>query len=62
MKLVSYLESTYLKTPYEASLSNKETVGIITKLVNQAIEYDFKLVMIRASHIKLAQQIISQKN
>ncbi len=61
MKLVSYLESTYLKTPDEASLSNKETIGIITKLVNQAIEYDFKLVMIRANHIKLAQQIISQK-
>ena len=58
MKFSSYLESTYLKTSDESSLSNEEIVEIITSLVNQAIEYDFKLIMIRSNHVKFAKQII----
>ncbi|MFN0728299.1 deoxyribose-phosphate aldolase [Polaribacter gochangensis] len=60
MKLVQYLDSTYLKTPAQANISEKETKEIIIKLVEDAIAYNFKLVMIRANYISLAKEMISK--
>lgn len=60
MKLAQYLDSTYLKTAAQANISEKETKAIIMKLVEDAIAYNFKLVMIRANYILLAKEMISK--
>jgi deoxyribose-phosphate aldolase len=58
MKLSQYLDSTYLKLPEQANLSETETKENVIQLVNEAIEYDFKLVMIRSNYISLAKEMI----
>lgn len=62
MKLAQYLDSTYLKLPNQANLSEEETKQQVVLLINEAIAYDFKLVMIRANYISLAKEMISKAN
>jgi deoxyribose-phosphate aldolase len=62
MKLSQYLDSTYLKTPIQANISEEETRKNVLELVNEAIEFDFKLVMIRANYISLAKKMIADAN
>jgi len=62
MDIRKYLDSTYLKTPSQAMISEDETVLKIHALVDEAIEYQFKLVMIRAEHILLAREKIKASN
>ena len=54
MQLEQYLDSTYLKTPTQALISEKETSLKITQLVQEAIDYGFKLVMIRPDYVAQA--------
>lgn len=58
MRLEQYLDSTYLKTAEQAAISEEETEVIIIKLVEEAIAFNFKLVMIRANYISLAKALI----
>lgn len=60
MKLSQYLDSTYLKLPEQANISEEETKEKVIQLINEAIEFDFKLVMIRANYISLAKEMISK--
>ena len=62
MKLAQYLDSTYLKTAIQANISEEATKENIIKLVEDAIIYNFKLVMIRANYISLAKEMISKAN
>jgi len=62
MKLIHYLDSTYLKTPQQANLSEEQTQVKIVQLVEEAIAYDFKLVMIRANYISLAKELIANES
>ena len=62
MKLSQYLDSTYLKMPHQANVSEEETKKNVVSLINEAIEQDFKLVMIRANYISLAKKMISKAN
>lgn len=62
MKLSQYLDSTYLKLPEQANISEEETKVKVIQLINEAIEFDFKLVMIRANYISLAKEMISKAN
>ena len=62
MKLSQYLDSTYLKTSNQADISEEETRNNVVDLVNEAIEFDFKLVMIRANYISLAKKMIADVN
>ena len=62
MKLAQYLDSTYLKTPIQAGISEQETKQNVIKLVEEAISLNFKLVMIRAKYISLAKTMISNSN
>lgn len=62
MNIEEYLESTYLKTKLEASLSEEEMQFKINNLVNEAIKYNFKLVMIRSNLIKFVIDLIDSKN
>jgi deoxyribose-phosphate aldolase len=60
MKLSQYLDSTYLKTSIQANLTEEETKQKVIQLVDEAIEHDFKLVMIRANYISLAKGMIAK--
>ena len=62
MRLSSYIDSTYLKTSHQAGISEDETRILVTKVIKEAIEYRFKLVMIRAEFIPLAKQRIQEAN
>jgi len=61
-KMVNFFDSTYLKTKEQANISSEEDIHCIKSVVLEAIEHQFKLVMIRSGHISLARQIIAAKN
>tara|TARA_B100000683_G_scaffold165626_1_gene159493 strand:+ start:2045 stop:2752 length:708 start_codon:yes stop_codon:yes gene_type:complete len=60
MKIEDYLDSTYLKTAEQALISEDQNKIIVENLVNEAIEHNFKLVMIRPTYISLANQLIKK--
>lgn len=62
MELAQYLDTTYLKKPSQANISEEETRANVIKLVEDAIEFNFKLVMIRANYISLAKEMINKAN
>jgi deoxyribose-phosphate aldolase len=61
MNLANYLESTYLKTKEENCFSKDKMLDVITNLINEAIQYRFKVVMLRSEYVNYAQQLISNK-
>ena len=61
-KMVNFFDSTYLKTKEQANISSEEDIHCIKSVVLEAIEHQFKLVMIRSGHISFARQIIAAKN
>ncbi len=58
MKLNEFLDSTYLKTPKQASLTQAQTKQKVESLIKEAIEHHFKLVMIRPEFVKLGREMI----
>lgn len=60
MDIKQYLDSTYLKTAEQANLSEAEDVKVVSSFVQEAIEHQFKLVMIRPKHVALAKKMISE--
>ena len=62
MKLSQYLDSTYLKLSSSNAISEEETKEHVIQLIQEAIAFKFKLVMIRADYISLAKQLISEVN
>ena len=62
MEINKYLDSTYLKTPEQANISEDETTKNVIKLIQEAIEYNFVLVMIRPQYVKLAKKMIAVAN
>ena len=55
-----YIDSTYLKTSDQAGISDEETNRIVTKTIQDAMEHNMKLVMIRPEFISLADQMIKE--
>ena len=55
-----YIDSTYLKTSEQAGIDDDETESIIFNTVNDAIENNFKLVMIRPEYVLMAREIIDK--
>lgn len=62
MKVNNYLDSTYLKTAKQANISVEETVQKNIELVEDAIRYKMKLVMLRSSFITIAKELIAKNN
>lgn len=62
MNINQYLDSTYLKTPSQANISEKATQQKVFELIDEAITYDFKLVMIRPNFVSIAKERISKAN
>ena len=60
MNIKSYLDSTYLKTAEQAGLSEIENESIAKGFIQEAIDEDFKLIMIRPNRVALAKKMISK--
>jgi deoxyribose-phosphate aldolase len=61
MNLKQYLDSTYLKTAEQAGLTEKENTEIVQKFVQEAIDEQFKLIMIRPNMVKIARKMIDEQ-
>lgn len=62
MDINQYLDSTYLKTAEQAGISTHETEQNVKKLITEAIENNFKLVMIRPEYVSMAKKMIEAAN
>jgi deoxyribose-phosphate aldolase len=62
MEINQYLDATYLKTASQANLSEEENQQKVIALINEAILYDYKLLMIRAKYIPLAKKMLQKAN
>lgn len=62
MKIGQYLDSTYLKTPQQSGLSEKETEQIVLNLAQEAIDNDIFAVMIRPNYVKEVKSFLDGKN
>ena len=58
MNIKHYLDSTYLKTAAQANLSEKENTDVVINCIQEAIDNDFKLIMIRPDKVALAKKMI----
>lgn len=62
MKIELYLDSTYLKTASQASISEAKNLEINKKSIQEAIDYNFKLIMIRPEIVSTAKKMITEAN
>jgi deoxyribose-phosphate aldolase len=62
MNIKQYLDSTYLKTPSQAGLSVEENTEVVKGFIQEAIDEDFKLIMIRPNMVAMARKMINQAN
>lgn len=60
MNINQYLDSTYLKTAAQANISEKENIEIIKNCIQEAIDNNFKLIMIRPDKITFAKKMINE--
>jgi deoxyribose-phosphate aldolase len=62
MDIKSYLDSTYLKTAEQAGLSENANEIVARGFIQEAIDENFKLIMIRPNRVALAKEMISNAN
>lgn len=62
MNIKQYLDSTYLKTPEQSGLGEKENTTIAKGFIQEAIDENFKLIMIRPNMVSLAKKMITDAN
>lgn len=63
MNITAFLDSTYLKTPAQAGISEEETLKKVYELTDEAIENHFFEVMIRPDYVKeIKNYLISKKS
>lgn len=62
MNIRQYLDSTYLKTATQAKVSEKENNVLVANFVQEAIDEQFKLVMIRPNKVALAKKLIVEQD
>ena len=55
MNIKQYLDSTYLKTPSQAGLSEAENTIIVKGFIQEAIDENFKLIMIRPDMVSIGK-------
>lgn len=61
MKINTYLDSTYLKTPAQSGLSEEDTLKTVIELAQEAIDNDIFAVMIRPDYVKQVRAFLSEK-
>lgn len=62
MDIKQYLDSTYLKTAAQAGLSEVENTLVVQGFIQEAIDENFKLIMIRPDMVSLAKKMITEAN
>ncbi len=62
MNINQYLDSTYLKTATQANITEEATQQNVINLVNEAIENNFKLAMIRPEFVSMAKEMVVAAN
>ncbi|MBZ4036821.1 deoxyribose-phosphate aldolase [Flavobacterium sp. 17A] len=62
MDIKQYLDSTYLKTASQAGVSEEDNIVMVRNTINEAIEEEFKLVMIRPEYVSMAKEMIVKAN
>lgn len=62
MNIKQYLDSTYLKTETQAGLSEAENILVTKAFIQEAIDENFKLIMIRPNRVSLAKKMIGKAN
>lgn len=60
MNIKQYLDSTYLKTATQANISEQENTEIVKNCIQEAIDNNFKLIMIRPDKVTLAKKMIDE--
>lgn len=58
MNIKQYLDSTYLKTSQHSNVSEEQLIGINIQIIKEAIDYEFKLVMIRPEFVSVAKKMV----
>ncbi|WP_181369493.1 deoxyribose-phosphate aldolase [Flavobacterium album] len=58
MDIRQYFDSTYLKTAVQAGLTEAENRGVVKKVVEEAINENFKLVMVRPDMVAMAKEMV----
>lgn len=59
MNIKQYLDSTYLKTAGQAGISESQNDAVAKKFIQEAIDEQFKLIMIRPDKVKMAREMIA---
>jgi len=62
MNIKQYLDSTYLKTASQAGLDEAENTIIAKGFIQEAIDENFKLIMIRPNMVSVAKKMITDAN
>jgi len=62
MNINQYLDSTYLKTAVQAGISENDNTTIVKEFIQEAIQDNFKLVMIRPEMVEMARKLINNAN
>ena len=60
MEINQFLDATYLKTAIQANISEEENQQKVKTLLDEAIQFNYKLVMIRAKYIPFAKEYLGQ--
>ena len=62
MDIKQYLDSTYLKTAQQANLSEDENTEVVKNCIQEAVDNNYKLIMIRPDKVVLAKGMIQKAN
>src|SRR3970282_617668 len=62
MNIKQYLDSPYLKPPAQAGISEAENTIIVKKIIQEAIDENFKLIMIRLDMFSIDSKMIIDAN
>ncbi len=60
MEIRQYLDATYLKTAQQANLSEEKNNEVVKNCIQEAIDHNFKLIMIRPDKVALAKEMIQK--
>ena len=60
MNIKHYLDSTYLKTAAQAGLSEADNKKVAQSFIQEAIDEQFKLIMIRPEMVVMAKEMITK--
>ena len=58
--ITQYLDSTYLKTGEQADISDEDNYNVVISTIQEAIDNNFKLVMIRPEFVSIAREMIEK--